>query len=261
VRVEEVMTSPVFINCLDHATKARAIMRREGLRILIVVDEDGMMEGVLKRGDVINITFTRTLAKAKDIMSPPRALIYPDEDALRAVEKMLGAGEWYSPVVERDAPRRVVGILGLEHVIVPLIEKNPSPLEISVSEVMAKNPVHCRANDSVLDAWHKMQGHDFAGLPVVNERGVVVGMITQLDILSRSAGQLEIGSPSGRHRQPPKVYKIMKSPAITVKTYEPLLKAAKIMVERDFGRVPVTDDHDLLVGIVDREDVIKRYLC
>jgi len=261
VRVVEVMTSPAFISYLDHATKARAIMRREGLRILIVVDEDGMMEGVLKRGDVINITFTRTSAKARDIMSPPRALVYPDEDALRAVEKMLNAGEWYSPVVKRNAPRRVIGILGLEHVMAPLIEKNPSPLEIPVSEAMTRNPVHCKADDSVLDAWHKMQGHDFAGLPVVNERGVVIGMITQFDILSRSAGQLEIGSPSGRHRQPPKVYKIMKSPAVTVNASEPLLKAAKIMVERDFGRIPVTDEHGLLMGIVDREDVMKRYLC
>ena len=260
MKVSEVMVTPLLIGPLNHATKARAIMRREGVRLLIVVDDKNRMKGILKRGDLINITFTRTSAKVRDIMVPPRSIAYPDEDALSVVRRMLQAGEWYTIVVDRNEPSKVLGIMGLEHVIASLIEKNSAPLQIPVSEVMTRNPISCNLNDSVLEAWHEMQGHNFAGLPVVDNHGRVVGMITQYDILASGVGQLEVGTPSGRYKTPPKVCKIMKSPAITVKEDEPLLKAAQIMVERDFGRIPVIDQSGLLVGIVDREDVIRRYL-
>ena len=49
----------------------------------------------------------------------------------------------------------------------------------------------------------------------------------------------------------------MKTPALTVEPSATVADAAKIMVERNVGRIPVKDAKGRLVGIVDREDIVR----
>jgi CBS domain-containing protein len=49
----------------------------------------------------------------------------------------------------------------------------------------------------------------------------------------------------------------MKTPVALLKPNNTVGDAVKVMLEKDIGHVPIVDDKGLLVGIVDREDVLK----
>jgi CBS domain-containing protein len=49
----------------------------------------------------------------------------------------------------------------------------------------------------------------------------------------------------------------MKTQVIAVKPQIKAIRVAKIMVSKNIGRVPVIDEDGKLIGIVDREDVVK----
>ena len=54
--------------------------------------------------------------------------------------------------------------------------------ELQVKEIMSRNPVSVLANDTVEHAAQVMLEHTISGLPVVDEDGKVVGIITQSDV-------------------------------------------------------------------------------
>jgi acetoin utilization protein AcuB len=54
--------------------------------------------------------------------------------------------------------------------------------ELQVQEIMSRNPVSVSQNDTVERAAQIMLEHTISGLPVVDESGKVVGIITQSDV-------------------------------------------------------------------------------
>jgi acetoin utilization protein AcuB len=54
--------------------------------------------------------------------------------------------------------------------------------ELQVKEIMSRNPVSVSANDTVEHAAQVMLEHTISGLPVVDQDGKVVGIITQSDV-------------------------------------------------------------------------------
>ncbi len=60
--------------------------------------------------------------------------------------------------------------------------------EIKVKDIMTHNPITLRENDSVEKAAVIMLENRISGLPVVNDEGEVVGMITQTDIFKVMIG-------------------------------------------------------------------------
>ncbi len=60
--------------------------------------------------------------------------------------------------------------------------------EIKVKDIMTPNPITLRENDSVEKAAVIMLENRISGLPVVNDRHEVVGMITQTDIFKVMIG-------------------------------------------------------------------------
>jgi CBS domain-containing protein len=99
---------------------------------------------------------------------------------------------------------------------------------------------------------------DFTGLPVVQDEKLI-GMITRFDMLK---GKARISKES--ERRPPDsmqmpVEKFMSSPLYSVKPEDSVRTAIELMLKHEVGRVSVVDG-DKLVGIVDRNDLIKCYL-
>jgi CBS domain-containing protein len=98
--------------------------------------------------------------------------------------------------------------------------------------------------------------HDFNGLPVLDEDGLTIGVITKLDVLRAF-------SNSEEHMFPPYT-EIMKRPVSSAMTREvrsvcprtPLTRVLEKMVEFGCKSFPVLDG-DHLVGVVAREDVLR----
>ncbi len=80
-----------------------------------------------------------------------------------------------------DNKRNVVGLLTLSK-FNSLIEQNVDLSELSVRDVMIKNPITIHPEAPITQAIKIMQSMDFASLPVVSN-GELVGILTDYDIL------------------------------------------------------------------------------
>ena len=89
------------------------------------------------------------------------------------------------------------------------------------------------------------------------EKGRLVGIVTHKDLLDRGTTLPTFESVKGRFRASPRVSSVMKTEVVAVEPETVAIRVAKVMVSKDVGRVPVKDRDGRLVGIVDREDIVR----
>jgi CBS domain-containing protein len=238
------------------ATKARSIIRDYSLRILPVVDGNKKVLGIVSRGNIMAISSSVSPIRVKGIMANPKHIAAIDDEAASTVKEMIRLDEWYVPVVNSHQNKIYVGVLGLENFIEASVKTSSEKLTKPVSEIMSKNVKACSPDDEVDNIWRLMQTKSFAGLPVV-KKDRLVGMVTQKDLLESGAMLPTFESAKGRFRDSPKISSIMKTEVTTVESSAKVSEAAKIMVSKNIGRIPVKDEKGRLIGIVDREDVAR----
>ncbi|MBL4635395.1 MAG: CBS domain-containing protein [Kofleriaceae bacterium] len=96
-------------------------------------------------------------------------------------------------------------------------------------------------------------------LPVIDDDGTLVGLVTHRDIL-RSQGSLFSLLHSGQRSQVElevPVREIMTKDVWTVKPDTKLLDAGRLLADHQFSCLPVTDDGGRLVGIITDRDYLK----
>lgn len=138
-----------------------------------------------------------------------------------------------------------------------------------VADLMTKNVVVARSDMSLAEAIHLMVGHDLSGLPVVDDKGFVVGILTEGDLMRRA----EIGTAGSPGRftsfflaassaqdytrtHSRHVSDVMTCSVKSVTEDMPLEKAADIMERSHVRRLPVIKD-GRLVGILARADILR----
>jgi H+/Cl- antiporter ClcA/CBS domain-containing protein len=105
-------------------------------------------------------------------------------------------------------------------------------------------------------------------LPVLDDKGLVIGIITDNDLLRRSKLTMRLSLMAGlsssersqllRDTHHQRAADIMTSPAITAIHTERLSKVESIMTEHDLKRVPVVDTAGHLLGMVTRSDLLRE---
>lgn len=241
------------------ATKARAVLRSRGLRVIPIVNDHKRLVGMISRGDAMTITSSISPIRARGIMSTPKFVATVDMDAFHAGREMIRLDEWYVPVVKSSQDYTYLGVLGLENFIAAFLKKSNVKLSKSLSEIMSTNLVTCSPEDEVDNVWRLMQERSFTGLPVV-KKGKVVGMLAHKDLLESGAVFPSFEAKKGRFRAPSKISSIMKTFVISLRPTATIREAAELMLEKNIGRVPIVDEKERIIGVVDREDVVKALL-
>ncbi|MEN3185567.1 MAG: CBS domain-containing protein [Atribacterota bacterium] len=126
-------------------------------------------------------------------------------------------------------------------------------LEQSLSFIKAKDvmsqPVKVIAPEqSVEEAFLTMIRFGFAGLPVVDATGKLVGMIARRDV--------EKAMYHGLKNAPVKSF--MSTHLVKVNPEDSVFRVRNLMVERDIGRIPVVQG-DTILGIITRSDVLRVF--
>ena len=146
-------------------------------------------------------------------------------------------------------------------------------LMMTIRDVMTTPVVGVRPETPLREVAQLLIDHRISGLPVVNEDGTVVGIVSEADFLIK-----EQGADAVRHRrlawilgesresrsQLAKVAALtageaMTAPAITVSSNCRMAEAAAIMTSHRVNRLPVVED-GRLVGIVTRADLVRAYV-
>ena len=136
-----------------------------------------------------------------------------------------------------------------------------------VHEVMSTGVVTARKTDTVRSAVIKMLSRHCASVPVIEDDGRLVGIVTLRDVLlplypnygdyihdnvhSRDFVEMEEGYPEVLAK---KVEEVMSVNPMTVSPSDPVLQAASYMGLKNFRRIPVVE-RGKLVGIVSVGDV------
>ncbi len=142
-----------------------------------------------------------------------------------------------------------------------------------IKDIMITSVITVNTGDSVEKCAKLMQENDISGLPVIDNNGKVVGIVTEGDLIRRASrikapGYLEIlggliylGSPKKfvdelQRAMAVDAGQLMSRDIISIKPDDTVEKAATLMVEKGINRLPVLNDQDKLVGIISRRDIM-----
>ncbi|MDD4162532.1 MAG: CBS domain-containing protein [Methanothrix sp.] len=254
--VEDILSrDPLYIEESTFLTKARQMIRDNHVRGLPVVNSKGVVLGIVTNQDMLRVTSTKSNVTVSGYMVQVPT-ITGQMDILDAARLMLKEKKTLLPVVESNEKPVLKGVVSLLDVFKNLNLDNVPRKQ--VSEIMTTKVVTTCPDDPVTKIWDLMVEKDFTGLPVVKD-GKPMGMITRFDMLKGSARiSKESARKSADTMQMP-VEKFMSSPLFSVKPEDSVATAIERMLKHDVGRISVVDG-ETLVGIVDRNDLIKSYL-
>ena len=122
---------------------------------------------------------------------------------------------------------------------------------MKVEEIMTTNIRTCFTSDSLATAAQRMWDHDCGCVPVLNEHGRVVGMLTDRDICMAAFFQ---GTPiSGI-----KVAAVMSRQLFDCTSDDDLSVAERIMRDKKVRRLPVLNEEGRLVGLLSLSDIARH---
>lgn len=140
---------------------------------------------------------------------------------------------------------------------------------MKVKTAMAGNPITIDPEASVGTALEVMRSKGIRHLPVVDETGLLVGIVTDRDLRHAAlAPALEEFLPrrAQRHRRQIvravenlRVRDVMTWAVVTTTPEAPMLYAALVMVESRVGSLPVLEN-GRLVGLLTEQDVLKALM-
>jgi len=127
--------------------------------------------------------------RVRDVMTPYPTCCAPDDSVLRAVRVMKSEDVGAVPVVEHD--RRLVGIVTDRDLALEIVAAGRDPERTIVETVMTHNPVVCNAGDDVEAVLGAMGEHRVRRVPVVDDKGRIVGIVAQADVAMRIGEAIE----------------------------------------------------------------------
>ena len=128
-----------------------------------------------------------------------------------------------------------------------------------VKNWMTTDVVSVGPDTSLLKVGKLMKDHHIRRIPVVDDNGQVVGIISDRDVRDASPSKATTLDMYEMHYllAELKAKNIMTAKPITVKPTDTVEQAALIMLDNKVGGLPVVDDSGKLVGIISDHDVFK----
>ena len=195
--------------------------------------------------------------KSANASLSPRRPTLTDEDIYEAMKKIPG----YLDITPGDF-KEVYG-LAYDHALERLTES------VLARDIMARQVVAVRPEASLAEVAEAMGQNGVSGVPVVDETGKVLGVISEKDFLvqmgvknpknfmSVVAECLQVKKCVALPMRTQTARDIMSAPAVTVSPDTPLRSISQILVDKGINRVPVVDRTGVLIGLVSRADIVR----
>lgn len=132
---------------------------------------------------------------------------------------------------------------------------------MTVQQFMTANPVSVHPETPLPEAAELMKRGRFRRLPVLRDDGELLGIVTDRDIKQAMPSEATSLSIWEINYLIPKikVFEIMTQPVVTVLTSAPLQYAARLMLERKIGGMPVMDG-SRVVGMLTATDILRAFV-
>ena len=144
--------------------------------------------------------------KVHDIMTRDPSCVTPDATVREAAQVMKREDVGIVPVVDAQNSKKLVGVITDRDIAIRCVADGRDGTQ-RVSDCMTTNKLAtCRENDDVDRAMDAMRTEQVRRIPIVDERGSLVGIVAQADIVRKTnndakSGQTveQISEPGGRH--------------------------------------------------------------
>lgn len=128
-----------------------------------------------------------------------------------------------------------------------------------IRDWMTSNVITITPSMSMMKASRLMKEHGIHRLPVQDDNGVLVGIVTDRDIKEASPSK---ATTLDMHElyyllSEIKIKDIMTKNPLSVREDDSVEQAAIMMVEKHFGGLPVVDENNKLTGIITDSDIFK----
>jgi CBS domain-containing protein len=124
---------------------------------------------------------------------------------------------------------------------------------LNARDLMSPQVIVAKENTNAEQISARLLAGEFNGVPVVDDNGAVVGIVTALDILKAlQGGKKKLNEMLARD--------IMTPNPSTVKKDTPIEEIIRILVEKEIVLVPVVEDSNKLIGVVARLDILREKL-
>ena len=178
-----------------------------------------------------------------------------EQDLRAALDELKG----FVDVTEEDLMKIYTSAL--------LHAKNRMKHSITVADLMTKDVVTVKKESTLIEAARRLTGLRISGMPVVDDKDMVIGVVGELDIISATGGQKSsgvknifrrmLGEPVPTRKEGNTVGDVMSTPPITIRPHEDIREAAHILEGHRIKRIPVVDEFGRLVGVISRADIVR----
>src|SRR5581483_9192240 len=140
---------------------------------------------------------------------------------------------------------------------------------MNIETLMSKHVVTASPDTPLKRVARMLTRYRISGVPVCDESGAVLGVVTEADILCKEQGLIpepggmlgwlfEKADSEGARILARTAAEAMSTPAMTIAPGASISEAARIMITRRINRLPVVED-GRLVGIVSRADLVRAF--
>ena len=275
--VADIMTSmPIVATVPGSRNDAINLMVRNKLTgVPVVRESDGQLMGIVSRRDVFNNMNEEQLSM---LMKKNPITITPDKPISEAAKIFYDLRIHRLPVVEKG---RLVGIVTPTDLLREI--RTMKTKKTAIDSIRAAC-VTCYKDDPLSYVVAAMKISGVTAMPVLNERGIIIGLITDRDLFNDQTMDVDdmkkmglddtCSSLAGYRNVLPlfcvatkddisdvgEVSKYMVKSPTTVYKKTTLNEVAKLMYHNDFGQIPIHGDKDELIGMIYDVDVLAALL-
>lgn len=146
--------------------------------------------------------------KAQEIMTKDPSCVTPNATVREAARVMKEENVGIVPVVQSDSDRKLIGVVTDRDIAIRCIAEGRDGT-CRVSDVMSADDLQtCNQTDEVDEVMNAMRKEQVRRIPIVDERGTLVGIVAQADVARKGhdEGRLSdtvqgISRPSEKHSQ------------------------------------------------------------
>lgn len=265
------MSSPVItVTPKTHLADARRIMNAENIRTLPVV-ENGKLVGIVTRRGLLRIDFSTLIGPegqagtdlkdelieaimTKTPITTPQNALMP-----KAARSMMENKITALPVMSDKG--ELIGILTSSDIFRAILAELPElNQDIRVSDYMTREVVTIQPDTSLLETHRLMGTERIRALPVLEE-GQLVGIVTRTDVMSADPSRLanRFNQETSLKILTQSVEKLMSRELVTIRSEQPIVDAAKLLLENKFHCLPVVDGAGELCGILTESDLFRMF--
>jgi CBS domain-containing protein len=145
--------------------------------------------------------------KVQEIMSADPVTVTPDTPLSEAARMMKDQNIGMLPVVDSEGSRNLVGVVTDRDITIRHVAEGHTT-DCPVREAMSSNVATCKTGDSVESVMNLMGKEQVRRIPIVDERGDLVGVVSQADVVLQTGNEMkaektveQISQPFGKHSQ------------------------------------------------------------